>query len=201
MIPRPKYGVTSIDAALEFHWQGYHISEKMDGCWHELSIGESVIVGEMMPDGRFFAFDIPIYQGQDIRKKKTSERLNILDGFNLLRPATPETGETPAQFIKRIIDAGGEGIVAKALDCPFGAKTFKVKRVETHDCNVVERHATKRSVRLELDGEDVGWCKVGSRVHIGDIIEVKCMKRTASGKLREPIFIRSRPDKLSLRHS
>lgn len=197
-IIRPKYGVVTVATALEFDWAGYHVSEKMDGVWHELVIGDSVIVGELMADDRFFAFDIAVFDGVDIRLRPTVERLAILNRFNLLRPSMPQPGESPAEFLQRILKAGGEGIVAKVLDCPFGVKTYKVKRCETFDCVVTEKHTTKKSLRLSLDGQDVGRCgcvKEFRRVKIGDVVEIACMQRHRSGRLRDPRFIRLRPDK------
>ena len=201
-IERPKYQIISVKTALEFHWNGYHVSEKMDGCWHEMRIGSSVIVGEMMADGTFCAFNLLVFNGKDIRKLPTSERLELLASHfpNLQRPAEPIEGESAADFLNRVLARGGEGIVAVALNCPFGVKTFKVKRNETFDCVVTEKHHQKKSLHLSLNGEDVGWCACRARgelrkISVGSVVEVSCMKRFSSGRFREPVFIRPRPDK------
>ena len=197
-IPRPRYPVTRLATALAWHWRGFHLSEKLDGCWHQLTIENSVAVGEILPDGRFFAFDLPVYRGADIRRRPTAERFAILDSLRLPRPATPRDSQTPAQFIQSILAAGGEGIVAKDLDAPFGVNTFKVKRAETFDCRVTEKHPSKMSLHLSLDGADAGWCPAlygaFDRVAVGDVVEVECFARHPSGKFREPRFVRVRTD-------
>ncbi len=81
-IKRPRY--ESVPLATGLGWQAsadWQYTEKMDGIRYELNIGGSVIIGEFMRDGRFYAFDIATHAGQDIRKAPRRERLAILDVF------------------------------------------------------------------------------------------------------------------------
>jgi len=199
-INRPAYGSIPVAAALDHDWTGYHLSEKMDGVWHELAIGKSIVVGELMPDASFYAFDLPIYNGTDLRSELYWARHEILDTFNLRRPATPAPGESPAHFLQRVLARGGEGIVAKLQAGPFGYDICKVKRSETFDCVVL--HKTTGSMALALHGEPAGLCPLLGKsfdlVQPGDLVEIEAFCRLPSGKFREPRFKRLRSDKSAL---
>lgn len=192
-IERPPY--VSVPLATGLAWSGgggFRYEEKHDGVWAQLEIGSSIVVGEKLKTGDFYAFDIPVYNGQSIAKKPLFERLEILDTFNLKRPATGNGGE----FLEAVLARGGEGVVAKQIESQFGWAWVKCKRIETHDLVVTAKHVSKSSIELGA----AGWCGVGSlptfgRIQIGDVVEVACYSRTASGKLREPRFVRLRPDK------
>lgn len=196
VIKRPAYGSLKVEAALDHDWTGYHLSEKMDGVWHEFAIGQSIIVGELMRDDSFYAFDLPVYQGRDIRPLPRSERLEILDSFKLLRPSS--AGDMPAgDFIRSILARGGEGVVAALLAGPFGYDVCKIKRADTFDCVVVEK--MNQAMRLTLNGEPAGNCALLGKsyelVQVGDMVEIEAFRRLASGKFREPRFKRVRADK------
>lgn len=197
VIKRPAYGSMSVAAALDHDWSGYHVSEKMDGVWHELAIGNSVVVGELMRDDSFYAFDLPFFAGHDIRRQPKSERMAILDTFKLRRPSIPATGESPAAFLQRVLARGGEGIVAAVLDGPFGYDMCKIKRQATFDCMVAAKG--RGNMILTMNGEAAGCCALlgasYDAVRVGDVVEIAAFARLASGKFREPRFLRSRPDK------
>ena len=196
-IKRPRY--ESVDLKIGLRWQSaadWQYTEKMDGVRHELKIGTSIIIGEQMHDGRFYAFDIATHQGQDIRKASRRARLAILDGFNLLRPESSPDG---ARLLETVLARGGEGIVAAHWDAPFVAALYRCKRVETHDCIIAEKHPLKMSVHLFESGIDRGWCPalgyVFDKVNVGDVVEVKCFSITTKEKFREPRLVRVRSDK------
>ncbi len=155
-----------------------------------------------MKDGRFFAFDIlRSNTGQDLTEWPISERIAALTDFSrrfgLLTPTTGNGGE----FLEAVLARGGEGIVAKPWDAPYGTPWFKAKRRETLDLIVTEKHQVRASIRLgTVEGEDRGWCPCGTNwfcVTVGDFVEVSAYAVTAKGKLREPVFIRTRHDKAS----
>lgn len=194
MIRRPDYSSLPLREGYSLRASGgWRYEEKLDGRWHELGIGASTIVGELMRDGRFFAFDIPVHNGVDVRRRPLRERLAILDSFPLRRPATGNGGE----FLRAVLARGGEGIVAKPLDAPYGATWFKCKRVETFDCVVTELDPWRATIRLALNGEDCGWCSARSAfdsVAVGDVVEIAAQSRHVSGKFRSPRFVRLRLD-------
>jgi ATP-dependent DNA ligase len=195
-ITRPHYGEVSLQTGIAWCGRGLRWEEKLDGRWHVLAIGASRITGELMRDGRFFAFDVPIYEGQDVRRLPLRERLKILDTFPLLRPATGLGGD----FLRTVLARGGEGFVAKDLDAPFGVGWTKCKRSESHDLVVTGRREDTGVLELAtLAGESRGNCPAKAmfdRIAVGDLVEVACHSLTAAGKLREPRFVRCRPDKV-----
>ena len=205
-IRRPSYTSTSLAAALRWHWQGFHMSEKMDGVWAVREFAGCLVTGEAMRDGRFFAFDIPRSFGEDIRQRPWTERSAALDQlFAQLNPKLNWhrcTTGSGSEFIETILARGGEGVVCKPWQAPFGVAWCKVKRSVTHDCIVTDRNERTGSIRLALAGEDFGWCPCRAqfdRVAVGDIVEIEAYGRHASGKLREARFKRIRTDKMEVK--
>jgi len=111
-----------------------------------------------------------------------------------------------AEFIEAILSAGGEGCVAKPFDAPFGYDWTKIKRSETRDCIVTEKHPAKLSIRLSENGIDRGWCPMlggdyfegyaVDKIRVGDTVEIVCYGVTAKDKFREARFVRVRYDKM-----
>ena len=199
-LPRPPYETVPLATGLRWNESpDIQFTEKMDGVRHELVIGQSVIVGELMRDERFFAFDLPIYNGADIRPMPRRERLAILDTFNLLRPEASANG---GELLQRVLARGGEGICAAHWQGAFYDTTWRCKRIETHDCIVAEK-AARQSVRLTEDGIDRGWCParggMADILNIGDVVEIACQKIHTSGKFREARIVRIRTDKMEMK--
>ncbi len=193
-----KVKLASVPLADGLKWKAdpsWIYTEKLDGQWDEKAIGESVLVGEMV-GARFTAFDIVTYRAVDIRSEPLRNRLELLREFNVPIVRSGDGGE----FLQSVLASGGEGIVAKNLECGFGKQWLKCKRVETFDCQVIERHERKRSIHLSLNGIECGWCALQGinfeRVKVGDVVEINAFSLTANGKLREPRFVRLRPDKI-----
>ncbi len=198
-IPRPDYRTCDLKSALAFDWRGWHLSRKMDGCWQQQEIADSIIIGEAMHGGHFFAFDCPVAYGEDVRRRAWTERREAMR--QIAREAGVNTAPEGhgAEFIEAVLRDGGEGVVAKPFAAHFGFDWVKIKRSETHDCIVTEIHPVKRSIRLLENGIDRGWCSVaGRQINIGDVVEIICYGVTANGKCREPRFSRPRPDKMNL---
>jgi len=200
MIQRPPF--ETVPLAVGLAWRGgggYRYEEKLDGVWTVRRYGEgddTVLAGELLRDGRFYAFDCLAVDGQDIRRRGLDDRLAVLDALpGLLRPAVGNGGE----FLEAVLARGGEGVVAKPHGSPFGATWYKCKRLATYDCTVADVDLSRGSVRLSLDGTDAGWlaCREFDRVSVGTVIEVAAYGRHASGKFREARFIRVRQDKIS----
>jgi ATP-dependent DNA ligase len=205
-IERPKFVTVPLADGLKWRGGGgWHFEEKMDG---EFSIDEiecATIVGEQMRDGRFFAFDITHCKGYDLRPLPLKERLCTLSDVlaslqipasSIVRPAHSANG---GEFLEAVLARGGEGVVAKLLDAPYGQPWHKCKRVQTFDLVVTDKAAP--SIRLAtVQGEDRGWCCARAafeQITIGDIVEVAAYALTGKGKLREPRFVRIRKDKMA----
>lgn len=203
-IQRPPYRSITVKQALALpHSARYRWEEKMDGEFACRKINGAVIVGEAMRGGDFYAFDMVELMGVDLRVRPFRERIDYLTrGYSRLGPShycMPSTGPGP-EFLEAVLARGGEGVVIKDLDAPYGSEWIKVKRVETWDLIVMEKAAGKASIHLKsAEGEDFGWCPCRAgydSLKIGDVVEIAAYGRHASGKLREPRFIRLRGDKM-----
>jgi ATP-dependent DNA ligase len=173
------------------------------------------LAGELVGSD-FYAFDVLVVDGQDIRhaplRRRLPELADLIAGAECpwLQPVASGPG---GEFLQQVLARGGEGIVAKDLEAPYGRGCVKCKRIETHDCVVMEIHPVKQSIRLgQLDGgqmTDCGWCAVlggaglaweksrrVDRLKPGQVVEIECLARHPSGKFREPRFLRGRPDKI-----
>lgn len=161
----------------------YH--EKMDGKWAVQQIGKALCAGELMRDGTFWAFDLLALDGSDCRQRPLTERLHWLQGVNVPIVASGHGGE----FLEAILARGGEGVVIKAPDSPFGVEWIKCKRETNYHLIVAEKNIAKSQIRLiDNEGVDCGWVPwlTGfDQIQIGQTVEVLAYGRHASGKLRE----------------
>ena len=112
---------------------------------------------------KFKAFDLPMWDGQDLRKKKLCERLPYLGDFLAAiksTPAAPYFEVPPTQlyakklFFDRVLSKGGEGAMFKNLNSPYVDSTkrsrkgwIKVKRSVELDAFVSGFEAGKSNGR------------------------------------------------------
>ncbi len=196
--------------------QGLIFEEKIDGV--RASVSQGVMFGRSQPltlpaeisdglnncridgellGGVFYAFDLVTDEnGDDLRNLplfKRKEKLNaIVPMFPSWMRLIP-SGANGAEYLEAVLHNGGEGIVAKDLDCRYGFGWFKAKRCETYDVVVTEKQSS--GVTVEGGGKvQVGW-DAWLEIRIGDVIEISCHSITKTGKYREPVFIRRRTDK------
>lgn len=197
-IQRFDYGRLDLADALKFDFRGWHLSQKMDGVWRPREIGRSIVIGEAMRDGRFFAFDCPVAYGEDVRRMAWTERRDAMR--QIAREAGVNTAPEGhgAEFLEAVLANGGEGVVAKPFDSPLGFNWFKVKRRETFDVTVTAK--LRGAIAIGYEGQDAGKCALAGRnlelVRVGDVVEITAYRRNVhSGKFREARFVRVRPDK------
>lgn len=176
---------------LEWRDGAFRYEEKLDGRLAVRQIGGSIIVGELMRDGRFYAFDCLQCDGQDLAALPLGDRLSALDTFDVLRPATGNGGE----FLRSVLARGGEGVVAKNLSDPWGCEWFKCKRSQVFYCRIAGIDDVGEIVRLaDRDtGEARGRMALRGRINevrVGSLLKVEAYGLTAKGLLRE-----ARPDK------
>ena len=152
-----------------------------------------VLDGELMADGTFWVFDLP---EMDAPLSERRRSLVVLSEFfppwMQILPQSTDADQLLAAAERGLI----EGIVAKRQSDKYGFGWFKAKRVETYDVKVTSMNgngSASVSVDCEQSGNIMG---VPDDVQVGDIIEVVCFKRFASGKFRSGRFVRSRPDKM-----
>lgn len=164
---------------------GFLYQEKNDGVhtFYTLENG-SVLNCERMRDGRLIANDIVIRETTRMRWD-ILRLLSLPPGMELCR--TGYGGE----FLREVVRAGGEGIVAKPLDLGFGIGWLKCKRAEVFQCRVAALDPFKGSVSLTRwpDGEPMGSLALHSAfddVRLGSILKVEAFGRhPKSGLLRE----------------
>jgi bifunctional non-homologous end joining protein LigD len=176
--------------------------------------GDVVIDGESIGDN-YFAFDLLVLDGVDIRGWPYRERLaalmNLLFGVQQTVIKFTETAFTPAQkigLLDKLRNGRKEGIVFKQLHSPYtagrpnsGGTQLKHKFVATLSA-VVARVNQRRSVELQLIGQD-GWVKCGNVTipanhkipQAGQVVEVRYLYAfKESGVLYQPVYLGPRDD-------
>lgn len=194
----------------EFDFNGYIVQEKLDG-WRAFLDGDTgeligrnsrfgfykrtfpgwFFDGELMPDGEFIAFDALKVNGEDASGFAQVSRLQILDSAPVKSAEWVATN--CAQFAQFIEHRGGEGIVAKLADKPYGRGGWlRFKRRTTYDVPVLSIESALTDVAVTK----LGRVSVPESVKPGDVIEVAAHSLHPSGLWREPRFVRVREDKI-----
>ena len=224
MLKYQKPSLAAVPLAVGRGWRGgagYLFEEKMDGRFatrEAVHGGESLLLaGESMPDGAFFAFDVMAIDGQDVRPRPLRERLAELDRRwppaergtrnaergTILRPARGNGGE----FLEAVLARGGEGVVAKHLDQPYGVDWFKCKRVETFYVIVTDCGGATQSAEVALADARAEFRVPSSaarmrvpllggkadRVRVGSVLKVEGFGLTPAGRIREPRVCKDTP--------
>jgi bifunctional non-homologous end joining protein LigD len=172
--------------------------------------GEHVFDGECVGD-IFFAFDVLVFDGNDIREEPYFDRwqrLNIIQGYKNV-----QVTEIVLRFKKRFVEslkAGGkEGAVFKRIDAPYkagrpnsGGSQFKYKFVESATVRVQKINA-KRSVLVAVEEIGAELIEVGNVTippnyeipKVGDLVEVEYLYAYRGGSLYQPVYKGIRDDK------
>ena len=188
---KPSFESVPLETGLRWRpGAGWRFEEKLDGCFHVRQFPAGTVVGELMHDGAFYAFDVLNHNGQDVRSLPLSERLKVLGGLNVPRVASGSGGA----FLGAVLARGGEGVVRKRLDAPYGVAWEKCRRSQVYYCRVTDLDPWRGSVMLadRDSGEKRGKMALHSKfeqVRVGSILKVETFGLTAKGLLRE-----ARPD-------
>ena len=127
---------------------------------------------------RLYLFDLAYKDGEVLIGKPYRERWDLLASIvpeDLLAPRTIARSVPEIEsFLHEALEAGHEGLMAKALDSDYapgkrGKKWFKIKPVETLDCAIVaaewghgRRVGTLSNVHLAVRGGPTGeWAMIG----------------------------------------
>lgn len=158
-------------------------------------------MGELLPSAQFYAFDVPVFRSGDVRGLPLRDRLDLLRAFPHPVPRCGNGGE----FLRAIMESGGEGIVAKPIGSAYGNGWLKAKRREVFYCIVAELDRDGRqcarlafvpfqdvknlAVSRREKLETAGWLKIAAdklnRVRVGSILKIEAFGRHKSGLLRE----------------
>ena len=190
---KPTKTIVPVERALR-EWRNpeFCYQEKMDGVFAEQLVGNVLLAGERMQDGRFIAFDALARNGEDLRGEPLSVRWPIT--LSCLVPVVPNSRDG-ADLLKRVLDAGGEGVVAKRWADGYGPM-LAAKRSANYTVRVVGFCGGTQSVTIEDAATGHPRGKVAllggrvDRVRVGSVLKIEAFGEHASGLLREP-----RPDK------
>ena len=205
---KPRFESVAFETGLQWRpGEGWLYQEKNDGRWAEVDIAGARIIGERMRDGRLVAFDCVRADGQDIAREPLRVRWAELGrimrtptpGFNGAKIELVKTGNA-GEFLEMVVSRGGEGVVAKRLDQPFGATWLKCKRSQVYYCRVAELDAA-RGCAVVVDresGEARGRVGLSREqfyaVTVGAVLKIEAYGLTARGLLREPRLDRDAPE-------
>lgn len=180
--------------------------------------GVTILDGEVMPDGTFHLFDIPLLLGQEIKNLPYSKRRDILTktfsairqpGFVLVESITDP--KLKRQKAVEIHAAGGEGVMFKSLTSTYrfdhrSNEWLKWKFYKTASVIIMEmqREGKDEAVTIGVfkDGniQEISGCKIPWRyqqefgITAGDVIEVRYLNFTKDDKLIQPVFLKKRND-------
>lgn len=166
-------------------------------------------------------FDILFINNTDVRGLSLEKRIPLLDvvlsqvynNHELVQPVKRATNNT-YKFLIDLLTSGAEGVILKNLKSTYGSGWIKAKRVSTIDVFITgflpgydaKYGSVVMSVSHNSKIREVGKCGIIDPVvraainkdpnsFIGRVIEIQALKLdTISGSLREPIFIKLRPD-------
>lgn len=158
----------------------------------------------------FWCFDLIEADGADLRQLPLRERKGRLAALQPHFPAwirlvpAARPGVAGGDYLRQLLAAGAEGVVAKDLAASYGNGWRKAKRLATFDCVVTDASGGKLSVQIGqysnarlVDCGRVSIRDLGTldSLRPGSVIEISTETRHASGKFRSPKFIRTRTDK------
>ena len=165
---------------------------KLDGKFATLATAGGTLAGENV-GGSFTAFDCIVWQGQDVRSLALRERLAMRN--ELCRsgqiPIVAETTEGGGEFLKSILNAGGEGAIFKSWDSTYFDAMTACKRLETWLCRVAGFNGGTQSVCIvdSASGQARGNLPLfggkADRVRVGSILKIEGFGLHASGLIRE----------------
>lgn len=183
----------------------------------DTAVAEQERVGKLT----FTVFDIPALRGRDMRQFRYTDRHKILSNViqavaNPYIQVVQRAVESKKEFYNQIVENGGEGIVLKHIDSPYGE--YWVKKKKTTDVSVFivgftpgkgKYENTLGALRLGVR-DTVGYVEVGKAAGMTDdqrhefwdnqaqykykVIDVRTQEMTRHGLLREPRFLRVRED-------
>jgi hypothetical protein len=157
--------------------------------WHPALHG-SVFDGELMPDGTYWIFDLPVDRGQDIRRCPLLERKGRLQRLCEWMPAHAKV----LPYFPTVRQLGGfeEGVVWKDLSAKYVSNEWlKAKRTETVD--VIVEASEGGGVCLTRHNGRIQGCPPD--ITPGTMLEAVCYGVWPSGKLKSGRFLRVRNDK------
>lgn len=165
-------------------------------------------------DKKVYIFDVLEMPTGSIEGFPLKKRLELLE--NLESKFTPPVyavrsfydADKKKEVFKDLKASGKEGVIFKRLDSPYkrgrNRDFLKFKFVKHVDCVVLDRDIdSKSNFALGMFNgsafEEVGMCSAltgdGPKIDIGDVVQVKILYATESGRLYQPVKPKLRVDK------
>lgn len=180
-------------------------------------VGTTILDGEILATGEFKIFDMPMCMDLETHKLTYDKRRAMLEkvfplwkqpGFELV---DVERGGQKELIAQRLFSRQHEGLMFKRRDSiyKFDHRTYnwlKWKFYKTGSVIITEMQREGKPEAATIcvyDGDDlveVSGVKIPTiyqeqqNIQQGDIIEVRFLKVTEGGKLREPVFLKKRTD-------
>jgi ATP-dependent DNA ligase len=164
----------------------------------------TVLDGELF-NGHFYAFDIPFHKGADLRQRPLRERRLALaaalhEMCNPLVIPVPTWASGIEAMFTHVTSHGGEGLVVKDLEAPYGERWAKMKKSYTVSCVVTALNPGAAGGSFTLSVYDrgalveVGRAIGGNESFLGRVVDAFAQEVTAHGRLRHASFHRFRDD-------
>lgn len=176
--------------------------------------------GELVGN-RLLVFDAPAVEGFCDETTVLSDRLTVLSklmgiwkpGEHIRQVMSPDDSVSKMDMLQAVYERNGEGVMFKAKRSLYrygdrSREWLKLKRYHSVDCVVVSESEDRNSVTVSVyrdgqlvdpDGDGVGTVGTltgdGPRVKVGDVIEVRVLYTSKSGKIVQPTMPRIRGDK------
>lgn len=177
--------------------------------------GSWVFDGELLSDGSYWLFDLPLAHVHIRPSDPYRFRLVVLERFFAgwqpdpcirLLP-TARSAEGKRTLLATVMDQGGEGVIFKSTEAPYrpGRRSqmmLKAKFTKTADCVVIDVGRDGRAnchVGLFDDGQLVEVGSIGTAgrtpVKVGDVVEVRYLYASEDRRLYQPVLMAVRTDK------
>lgn len=158
-------------------------------------------------DGVLYVFDAIIEADYTERRKQLEEWFTETNQSNLKLIPLAKTTKRKELMYDTLRGINAEGIVIKDSRAPYKIgrtkSWLKFKFYTTVDVIVTELNRKGKDEAISIgwaDGTEAGGCKViESKIvdlNVGDVVEIRCLDVSDSGKLIQPVFVRKRTDKL-----
>ena len=191
-IEHPRKELAPLAVGLAWGNDGAIYQEKLDGCFHAMTIDRAIIAGETMPWGIFIAWDCLECEGHDVRGMSTAFRLSLCNEIcRVAGVPVVESSPDGGALLQRVLARGGEGIVRKLSGATYYDAMTACKRLGTWFCRVMGiNHATGGAAIVDAaTGENRGTVPLRNRVGqfcVGSIVKVEGLGLHAGGKIRDP---------------
>ena len=198
-INHPTKIIVPVETALrEWNHAGGICQQKKDGEFAVIQVEDFIITAEKVRGDGIYAFDLVSIGGGDMRGEPLDVRwfeLNARVGTlaeNGIKIVPSVSSECGADFLRSVLDAGGEGCVLKGWNTSYFSPMLAAKRGGVWTCRVTGHVAGTQSVFIAdaETGADRGKVTLrGGRcdqVRAGSLIRVEGMNLTEAGKIRQP---------------